>query len=96
MTFKDAMTKDLPVFFNADEFAEVALFSRSGLNINIMIDTEPDQITGHYATFVTAKLTDIQGIKPKDTFTVGSDVYRVVSAKVEPLDDLLGTVMVQK
>ena len=40
MTLKDAMTADLAVFTNADEFGVEAVFSGSGETINILLDKE--------------------------------------------------------
>lgn len=96
MTLKDSMAADLDTFVNPDEFGVSAVFSRTGLTINILLEKEPDPETGVFIDLVMAKLSDVPGVVMGDTFTVGSSVYRVVSSKPEPMGELMGMLRVEK
>jgi len=96
MTFKEAEVQDLDVFTNPDEFGVQAVFSRSGLTINVLLDNEPDPETGRFVDYVTVSLSDVAGVQVDDTFTVGVDVYKVVVDKPIPLGGLMGMIRVEK
>ena len=96
MTFKDAIQEDIKVFTNSDEFAEVALFSRSGLEINVLLDKDMEAETGRIIDVITVVLSDIIDIEVNDTLTVGAVVYRYVSTFPSPVGDLMTMIRVEK
>ena len=96
MSFKDQLEEDLNVFMNPDEFGDVALFSKSGLDINIIIDKDIDTDTGRIIDVVIAKKSDIEEISVGDTFKVASTTYRCISSTYQPIDELTCLVRVEK
>ena len=95
MSFKNQVEEDLGVFINPDEFAIVARFSRSGLDIDILLDKGMDSETGRIIDLIVAKKSDIEGIKAGDTFTIGEAIYRTVVSGYQPIDELMCEVRVE-
>jgi len=89
MTFKDALKEDINVFMNSEEFGEVAVFSRSGLEINVLLDKEQEQETGRIVDVMTVSVSDIVGIQTNDTFTIGATVFTYISKYPEPVGELM-------
>lgn len=96
MTLKQSMAADTASFFNVDEFAYSAVFSRTGATVDVLIDKEMEPETGRFVEYITLKLSDASGATVGDTFTVGADVYHVTSSAPERVDDLLGMVRVER
>jgi len=94
MNFKDTMTDDLDVFVNPDEFGTTVLSSRSGENINMLLNNEIEHETGRYVDYVTAKVSDVEGVVMGDTFTTAaSKVYTMTAAAPVQIGD--GMVMIR-
>lgn len=91
MTLKDAMTADLAVFTNADEFGVEAVFSGSGETINILLDKEVEAETGLLVDVVTVSLSDVSGIQVNDTFITGGKTYYNVTSDPISIDGLMAT-----
>lgn len=95
MNFKDALVEDLDVFTNTDEFGEVAIFSGSGLDIEVLLDKDREEETGKIIDVMTVKLSDVVGLQVNDTFTIGATVYRNVSDAPMPMGELMGMLRVE-
>ena len=95
MSFKDTLKDDLATFLNPDEFAEVALFSRSGLEINVILDKEIESETGKVIDIMTVKVSDIVDIAVNDTFTIGSTVFTFISKFPSKIGELMVSLRVQ-
>ena len=77
MNFKEQMQSDITIFFNKEEFAEIATFN--GVEISVILD-EIEADGGSFSqTIISAKTEDITTITKQSTFTVGSVMYGVVS-----------------
>ena len=96
MTLKESMAADTASFFDVDEFAESAVFSRTGETVSILIDKEMEPDTGRFVEYITVKLSDAANATVGDTFTVGTDVYYVTSSAPERIDALLGMLRVER
>jgi len=84
MTFKDQLKTDLAVFTNPDEFGETAIYSKTGTEVNVLLDKEQEQETGRIIDVLTVSKLDVPNLLKNETFTVGTDVWRVVVT--EPLE----------
>jgi hypothetical protein len=96
MTFKDALTEDTDVFLNSEEFAEDAIFSRNGLIIKVIPSKEMEVETGRIVDVMTVRESDIIGIQPNDTLTIGTNVYKFVSKYPNMIGELMCLIRVEK
>jgi len=96
MDFKTALSDDVKIFTNANEFGESAIFSRSGKTVNILLDKDQEPETGRWIDIVTVALSDIVGIQVDDTFTVGTTVYVNESIEPIPQGELMCSLRVRK
>jgi hypothetical protein len=91
MTLKDAMTADLPVFTNSDEFGVQAVFSGSGKTIDILLDKQVEEETGLLVDVVTVSLSAVAGIEVNDTFVTGGKTYFNQTTEPVSVDGLMAT-----
>ena len=91
MTLKEAMTADLPVFTNTDEFGVSAVFSRTGESIPVIMDKDIDGETGVLMDTVTLSLSDVPGIQVNDTFVIDGKTYHNASSDPVTIDGLMAT-----
>ena len=98
MTLKDQMQVDSNVFVNPDEFGVTCILTLDGSDntINVLLGKEPEAETGIFVDAVTAKKTDIVGLKVGDVFTIEGNTYHTVSTKPLFEDDVLASIRVEK
>ena len=94
MTLKDTMADDLATFVNPNEFGTQVLFSRSGENINVLLDNDMESETGRYVDYITAKVSDVENVAAGDTFTTTQSVVYYVTAS-EPVQIGDGMIMMR-
>lgn len=105
MTFKTQLTDDMAVFYNADEFADTAVYSPvTGDDVSTEVIVDHDvlvQADGYDATMatlgttVTAQVADVGAPSRGDTFAVGSTTYTVQRIERYSDDGLEVTVVVK-
>ena len=85
MSFKDQASKDLEVFFNNEEFAEIGLLE-NGLSISVYFDEKDDVVfdTGLDSDVsvsvpsVTCKSVDVASMSHGDSIVVNNITYYVI------------------
>jgi hypothetical protein len=84
MALKDQLLTDLTsVFFNTDEFATSATFTRgttAPATINVILDKGYQATEGaeNYAITALCKTSDVVAAKAGDTLVIGSITYKVL------------------
>ena len=96
MDFKTALANDVKVFTNSTEFGESAVFSRSGLAVDVLLDKDQDPETLRWIDIITVALSDIVDIEVDDTFTVGTTVYVNESKEPTPQGEFMCSLRVRK
>ena len=85
-----AFSEDLSQFFDTDDFAVEAVFSRDGNNIatvKVICDSPTEAIQFEQVEvaadnpFCTAKTSEIASVRRRDTATIGDVAYKVTAIK---------------
>ena len=96
MTFKAQMAADADIFTNPEEFGVSAVYSRAIDPINVLIDKEQEMETGRFVDYITAKASDVEGLAPGDTFTIGGEVFYVTAKEPITIDEVFLMIRVDK
>jgi len=95
MPFADAITTDLSVFFNTDEFAKSVTYTplnREGTTIPIIIASSDESLQSPQPAgdqlVILARESDVASPNPQgDTFTIDSETYYLTKNEAGPKPD---------
>jgi len=76
MSFKQMMTDDLDIFYDSDELGVSAKFNANPIVVLFLDDLE---ISNSEQTVISAKTSDVVGIKISDLITIETTEYKVIN-----------------
>lgn len=85
MSFKQMMADDMSIFYNADEFAIAATFSGNSIAV---LERDDIELASREHKVVSAKSSDVSGIKSGDVFMLEDENYKVLNFELKDSDGL--------
>ena len=80
MSFKDDMIEDLDVFYDTDEFANIAQYKGSDIPVDTLKEVDTEYMSNHVIKTLTKYVSDID---VGDIFIIGVDSFECINFEHE-------------
>jgi len=95
-SFKDMLKQDLDTFLNPDEFGDLALYSGTGLTIQILDSIAIIGETESAVNIIEVRKSDVPDLQEDDTFTIDNIVFRNLGEDYTSSSELMMKIQIER